>query len=361
MKDIVASVQAWAHEGRGVAVATVVSVLRSAPRPLGAKMAVNDRGELVGAVSGGCVEGSLIEAAETILAGDPPRLYEFGLTDEDAWGIGLPCGGEISVFVERYEPSTAHARFAAIAAADGRAALVTVVGARDEAQVGAKLFVHHDGGVEGTLGSAELDAAAQLEAQERMWTERPGVWSLPGVSLFVDVTAPAPRLVIFGAVDIAQALCRIADAIGWRSYVVDPRSRFAAPERFPEAAAVVAAWPGEAFARIGGIDRGTSVAVLTHDPKLDDAALLLALESDARYIGAMGSRAAQESRRRRLLEAGVSEAALRRISAPIGLDLGAASAQETALSMLSEAVALRNGRSGGRLSAAEGRIHDLVA
>jgi xanthine dehydrogenase accessory factor len=179
------------------------------------------------------------------------------------------------------------------------------------------------------------------------------------VALFIDVTGPPPRLVVFGAVDFAAALCRVAKAAAWRAFVIDPRSRFATAERFPDAEAVIAEWPVEALAKIGGIDKATYLAVLTHDPKLDDAALLASLDSDAPYIGAMGSRRAQARRRERLVAAGVSDAQLERIAAPIGLDLGGMSAEETAVSIMGELIAVRNGREGGRLSASSGRIHEV--
>jgi len=248
--------------------------------------------------------------------------------------------------------------FAAIAAEDGRAALVTVVEGRD---VGAKLLVRADGITSGRLGDARLEEAAVEAAEELMWAERSELRQVGDVSLFVDVTAPAPRLVIFGAVDYAAALARLARAAGWRPYVCDPRSQFATRERFPDAEEVIAAWPDEAFARIGGIDKATYVAVLTHDPKLDDAALELALRSEAPYVGAMGSRRAQAQRRERLLAAGLEEELIERIAAPIGLDLGALTPEETALSIMAEVVAVRHGRDGGRLSKAGGRIHEVGA
>jgi xanthine dehydrogenase accessory factor len=248
--------------------------------------------------------------------------------------------------------------FAAIAAEDGRAALVTVVEGFD---VGAKLLVRADGVTSGGLGDSELEAAAVAAAEELMWAERSELRQVGDVSLFVDVTAPAPRLVIFGAVDYAAALCRLARAAGWRPFVCDPRSQFATAQRFPEAEEVIAGWPEQAFARLGGIDRATYIAVLTHDPKLDDAALEIALRSDAPYVGAMGSRRAQAQRRERLLAAGLEEELQARIAAPIGLDLGAVSPEETALSIMAEVVAVRNGREGGRLSAAAGRIHEVGA
>lgn len=248
--------------------------------------------------------------------------------------------------------------FARIAATDGRAALVTVISG---SELGAKLLVRADGTSQGSLGSDELDREGRSAAEELLWAERSKMREFGDTSLFVDVVAPAPRLVVFGAVDYAAALCRLARAAGWRPYVCDPRSQFATRERFPDAQEVIVAWPEHAFARLGGIDRATYIAVLTHDPKLDDAALSIALRSDAAYIGAMGSRRAQAQRRERLLAAGLDEELLERVAAPIGLDLGAVSPEETALSIMSEVVAVRNGREGGRLSHSAGRIHEVGA
>jgi xanthine dehydrogenase accessory factor len=248
--------------------------------------------------------------------------------------------------------------FARIAGEDGRAALLSVIAGDG---LGAKLLVSADGARVGGLGEAELDRVAVQAAEELMWAERSEQRQVGDVTLFVDVTAPAPRLIVFGAVDYAAALCRLARAAGWRPFVCDPRSQFATAQRFPDAQEVIAAWPDEAFARLGGIDRATYIAVLTHDPKLDDAALELALHSEAPYVGAMGSRRAQAQRRERLLAAGLEEELLDRIAAPIGLDLGAVTSEETALSIMAEVVAVRNGRDGGRLSEAGGRIHEVGA
>ena len=313
-------------------------------------MAVNSRGEIAGSVSGGCVEGAVAEIADGVLRGDPPQLLHFGIADSDAWDVGLPCGGEIDVWVEAYEPG----RFEEVARAGGRAAEVTAL---EGALPGAKLLVEADGARSGTLGSPELDDEAARMADELLWAET----SERRGSLFVDVVGPSPRLIVFGAVDIAASLCSLARAAGWRSYVVDPRTRFATRERFPDAEDVIAAWPEEAAAQLGGIDPATSIVVLTHDPKLDDAALLLALGSPARFIGAMGSRRAQAKRRERLIELGLGEDDIERISAPVGLDLGAISREETSLSILAEIVAARHGRDGGRLASAKGRIHEVPA
>lgn len=244
---------------------------------------------------------------------------------------------------------SAASEFADLARSGGRGALVTRL------EDGAKLLVHADGARTGSLGDPVTDEEAARLADELMWAER----SERRGDLFVDVTFPPPRLIVFGAVDFAAALCKMAKATGWRPFVVDPRARFAQPARFPDAEQVVAAWPEEAFHQLGGIDRATAIAVLTHDPKLDDAALVLALRSDAGYIGAMGSRRAQAKRRERLLAKGIDDADLQRVSAPIGLDLGALTAEETALSIIGEIVAMRHGRTGGRLAHAQGRIHEV--
>jgi xanthine dehydrogenase accessory factor len=350
VNDVLPDLNTWTERGDRIALATVIAVKKSAPRPPGAKMAVNQDGEMIGAVSGGCVEGAVIEAADEILVSGVPRLMHFGIADEEAWDVGLPCGGEIDVWIQAYQPG----RFAEIADAGGRAAEVTLL---EGERTGAKLLYEEDGSTSGSLGSPELDARARDGAAELLWAET----SERRGELFIDVVAPSPRLIVFGAVPIAAALCTLARATGWRPYVVDPRPRFATQDRFPDAERVIASWPEQAFAQLGGIDPATSIAVLTHDPKLDDAALSIALRSPARFVGAMGSRRAQESRRERLVAAGLDDDELARLAAPVGLDLGGLSAEETALSILAEMVAVRHGRDGGRLGEARGRIHEIAA
>ncbi len=238
---------------------------------------------------------------------------------------------------------SAQGSFAQITREGGRAALVTAV--RGPA-AGGHLLVRADGAREGGLGNPELEAQAVLAAEELIWAERS---ELRG-DLFVDVAAPAPRLLIFGAVEYASHLSRIARDAGWQPFVIDPRAQFATRERFPDAVAVVVDWPREAFAHLGGIDAATYIAVLTHDPKIDDEALLAALASGPAYIGALGSKRTQEKRRERLLAAGVPNEDLARISAPIGLDIGAVGSAEVAISIMAELVAVRRGRRGGRLT-----------
>jgi xanthine dehydrogenase accessory factor len=346
----------WVAGGDRVALATVVETTRSAPRPIGAKLAVSAGGRVAGAVSGGCVEGAVVEVAERVLGGGAPQLLRYGIDDGEAWDIGLPCGGEIAVWVEVYDPAGVHARFAAWAGGGRRAVLVTAV--EDGPRAGAKLLVTADGEPEGTLGDPMLDATALGLAREALWSERGGLHAVDGATLFVDVAVPPPRLIIVGAVDVAVALTAVAALAEWRSFVIDPRSRFATAERFPAAERVFVAWPDHALDQLAPLDQTTAICVLAHDPKLDDAALRAALASEAGYIGAIGSRRTQARRRERLLAAGVAESALDRISGPIGLDLGGRTAAATALSIMAEIVAVRHGRGGGRLVDAEGRIHE---
>jgi xanthine dehydrogenase accessory factor len=245
---------------------------------------------------------------------------------------------------------SAQGSFAELARSGGRAALVTAVAGPWE---GAHLLVRDDATTEGGLGDRGLDAGAVELARELMWSE---VSERRG-DLFFDVTAPPPRVLIFGAVQYASHLSHLARVSGWRAYVIDPRAQFATAARFPDADEVVVAWPREAIERLGGIDPATYIAVLTHDPKIDDEVLVAALEARPAYIGAMGSKRAQEARRERLLAAGVEEAELGRISAPIGLDLGAVDSEEVAVSIMAELLAVRHGRAGGRLSGRTGAIH----
>jgi xanthine dehydrogenase accessory factor len=354
MKDVIEQLDEWRAAGRPAAVATVVAVKRSAPRPPGAKMAITADGGVSGMVSGGSVEGAVIQVAEEVLAGGPPQLLEFGVADEEAWAVGLPCGGEITVWVDRPEGEEVDA-FQQLTREGGRGALVTRL---DD---GRRMLVGEDGTRRGSLGAPEAEDAAAALAATLMWAERSQRLDAGGIPLFVDVTAPPPRLIIIGAIDLAAALAQLASIGGWRPFVADPRGFFATPQRFPHAERVVAAWPAKAIEELGGIDAATSIVVLTHDPKIDDAALEVALRSDAAYIGVMGSHKMQADRRARMVELGFGDADLARLSGPVGLDLGALTAYETALSVMAELVAVRRGREGGRLrDSTAARIHEVL-
>ena len=334
MREILADAERWQARGERFALATVVATRRSAPRPVGSKLAVSDSGEMAGSVSGGCVENDVYEHAKQVLAGAPPQLVTYGISDELALSVGLPCGGEIDVFVEEADPALV-GRIQALLERGERAVLFTVV---EGEGVGTR-----------SLSTDEGDA---LKRGRSHLTEEGRI--------FADVFGPPPRLLVFGAVDTAEELCRLAKRLGWHTIVADARGRFATPERVPSADELIVAWPEEALARVRpGSD--TAVVVLTHDDKFDLPALKGALETEALYVGALGSRRNQARRRDLLLEDGVPEEQLERIAGPCGLDIGAATPAETALSMMAEILAVRAGRSGGPLKEAAGRIHAEVS
>ena len=332
MKELLPDIERWRDRGERFALATVVATRRSAPRPVGSKLAVSDSGELAGSVSGGCVENEVYGSAREVLAGAPPQLLSYGISDDLALSVGLPCGGEIDVFVNEPEPALVDEL------------LPLVAGERDAV----------------VLTDLETGEQRLLRDGTELARGRSGLVEREGRKLFADVYGPPPRLVVFGAVDTAEALCRAAKGIGWRTVVADARGRFATRERVPSADELVVGWPEEVLARVAP-DHATAVVVLTHDDRFDVPALEGALASDAFYVGAIGSRRNQARRRERLLEAGVPEEAVDRISGPAGLDIGADTPAETALSILAEILAVRAGRDGGRLKDAPGRIHAEVA
>jgi xanthine dehydrogenase accessory factor len=312
----------WREEGKRVALATVVATRRSAPRPVGSKLVVSEDGALAGSVSGGCVENDVVLAAQDVLGGGEPRLLTYGITDEMALGIGLPCGGEIDVFVEELP-----------AGERGDVTLTVVEG--DDA------------------GERIEDPELEREARRR---GRSHVLEVAGRKVLADVVAPPPLLFVYGAVDTAEALCRAAKLLGWRTVVADARASFLTRERIPSADELLPLWPDEALAQVGP-DADTAIVVLTHDDKFDLPLLAAALRTEAFYVGALGSRRNQERRRALLLEEGLGEEELDRIAGPCGLDIGAETPAETALSMLGEILAVRVGRGGGRLKESRERIH----
>ena len=350
MREIRDDVQRWFARGDRVALATVVATRRSAPRPIGAKLAVSAQGELAGSVSGGCVENEVYENAQEVLAGGPARLLTYGISDDLALSVGLPCGGEIDVFVEEARQPLAE-RLMQVVDSSERAVVLTVLAGDD---LGAELLVTEAGE---RIGDAPEELAES--APELIRRGRSGIVQIAGRDVFADVYGPPPRLLIYGAVDTAEALCRAAQEIGWRPIVADARARFATSERLPSAEEIVVAWPEETLAQVRP-DDATAIVILTHDDKFDVPMIIGALETDAFYIGALGSRRNQERRRERLLEAGVDEAALERVSGPCGLDVGAQTPAETAISILAEIMAVRAGREGGRLREATTRIHAEV-
>ena len=326
------------------ALATVVATRKSSPRPVGSTLVVTEDGKLEGSVSGGCVESDVFVAAQEVMDTGIPRLLTYGITDDMALNVGLPCGGEIDVFVEPLRDR--------VAASGERQVRFTVIAGEP---LGAKLVVREDGTTEGD-GPPEL-AALATDALRR---GRSHTIEQPGRTVFADVSGPPPRLFVYGAVDTAESLCAAAKLLGWSTVVADARARFATPERLPSADELLVAWPEEALAQQPA-DTATAIFVLTHDDKFDLPMLQAAVKSDAFYIGALGSRRNQERRRELLREAGLTDEELERISGPSGLDIGADSPAETAISMLGEALAVRAGRKGGLLRDSPHRIHADVA
>ena len=338
MRDVLPQIEKWRAEGKAVALATVVSIAGSAPRGVGAKLVVADTGEMAGSVSGGCVENAVIETGLEVLANGQAQLVKYGVSDEDAWDVGLACGGTIEVLVEKIGE-----RYESLRAAvqeDVPVASVTI--ARGE-PLGRKVLVYEAGKIDGSLGSASLDAAAVAAARERLNDDLPGLVTLvEGVDAFVDVFTQPAHLIIVGAVHTAIALSRIGKLLGFRVSVIDPRDRFATAERFPHVDELIVAWPDEALGAMT-LDSRSYIAILTHDPKFDEPALLTALAQPARYVGAIGSRKTSADRAERLKAQGVTDEQLARIHAPIGLNLDAKTPEEIALAIAAEIVATRRG------------------
>ena len=333
MQEIISDVDQWQSEqDEPIAVATLVQTWGSAPRKAGAKMAVMPGGAMSGSVSGGCVEGAVFEEAVGTLTSRTPKLLHFGVADETAWEIGLACGGIIEIFVEPLDTEIYQFHHTLLAQ-DVAGAVITIIrGAED--MLGRKLAVSRTGERLGTLGAA-LDAlaiAAEVELQ------RPSrVQLTEEVEVFIDTVRPAPTLVMVGGVHIAIALTNYAKVLGFNTIVVDPRRAFGSEERFPSVDKLIQAWPKKAFADIN-LTRQTAVALLTHDPKIDDPALEAILGSSAFYIGALGSKKTHGKRIARLQEKGFSDAQIATIRAPIGLSINAQTPEEIALSVMAEIV-----------------------
>jgi xanthine dehydrogenase accessory factor len=342
MKDVLDSIEAWRQRDEEIAIATVVETWGSAPRQVGSKMGTTRSGGIAGSVSAGCVEGAVIEEGKAVLQSGQPRLLTFGVADEDAWEVGLACGGTIRVWVEPfsawdgiYDSLKRH-----LEARDPMAVISVLDGAPE--QLRHKLIVLAGGRTEGNLeipGQSERMVSAALGLLEK---GTGGVLELEdGVSLFIEVYPPVPRLIVIGAVHMAEALVSTANMLGFDTIVIDPRGAFATRERFPHATELIKEWPQHALPEMA-LDGSAYIAVLTHDPKLDDPALQIALKSNARYVGALGSWRTARERIERLREAGLTEEQLARLHAPIGLALGGRSPGETAVSIMAEIVQIKN-------------------
>ncbi|MFZ5623300.1 MAG: XdhC family protein [Gemmatimonadota bacterium] len=342
MRDVLSEYHRLTASGARVGRAVVTSVWGSAPRPEGACLLATADGQLTGSVSGGCVEAATAQEVALAIESGVPRLVTYGVTDENAWAVGLACGGTIKVFVE----PTVRPEIVAAASGPGGVVIATVI--EGNGVVGSWAEIRDDGSAKGDLAThAPEIASAALEALRREASrtiELPGTAERPPATVFLEVFPRQPRLVIIGAVHIAAALVPLARQLGWYTIVADGREAFLVRDRFPAADRLLLAWPEEAFEQVG-LDPGTFVCVLSHDPKFDDPACIAALKSPARYVGAIGSRKTQRDRRERLKAAGITDEQLTRLHGPVGFDLGGRRPAEIALGILAEMTAVRYGRS----------------
>src|SRR6188472_3175298 len=358
MKELVRELDAWASVGPGTGRAVVVRTFGSAPRPEGAALLVSGDGRLAGSVSGGCVEGAAYEEVERARASGRSRVIRYGISDEQAWDVGLACGGTIDVLISPAVPNVAVE--AARETSEGRGvgrAIVTplpadappaVFGAHPRGDGGdpaTPLVVHDDGRLDGTLGDPDLDARLVEAARDALAHGVSRTIQLGGRQLFVESYPVRPRLVVVGAVEVSRTLVRLAKELGYETVVIDGRAAFATEARFPDVDRLIVGWPDEVADEIG-LGPADAVAVLTHDVKFDEPAIVASLARGCRYVGAVGSKKTQADRRARLRDAGVSETDLDRLRGPVGLDLGGRAPAETALAIMAEVVAERRAGSG---------------
>lgn len=357
MNDVQEQIDHWVAKGEEIALATVVGVRGSAPRPAGARFALTRSGSMVGSVSGGCVESDVYERALTVLDRGVPALVSYGPAKPDGFEVGLSCDGYIDVLIERFAPNETNRSLQAATNAGRPAAMATCLS--PEARLGAHLVVlgGSAGGDEGLrVGSVASSVDAQIANEARLLLDKRAKGVIEIVEqgetyrVFIETFAPPQRLYVVGATHIAVSLCKIAKEVGFQVYVIDPRTAFADRERFADAHAVLHQWPVDVLDG-AGLDADAYVLTLTHDTKFDLPTLARALQSDVRYIGALGSRKTHAGRLKTLREQGFHDEALARIKTPVGLDLGGRSPEEIALAILAEMVATRYQRSGGSLSA----------
>jgi xanthine dehydrogenase accessory factor len=365
VREELPTLRRWQAEGARIAVASVVATSQSAPRPPGATLGVHPDGRVQGSVSGGCVEGAVVEVATEVLASGRPQRVRYGISDDDAFAVGLTCGGTIEVFVRAVDRDVLDLDDLAQRVFDDEpVATATVVEHPDDPDAVGRTLVLTDERATGSSGSVQLDRAIVESARGMLAHGATGLRHFgprgerrrDDVTVFVESFAPRPRMLVFGAIDFASAVASIGRFLGYHVTVCDARERFATRARFPDADQVVVDWPHRYLAATE-VDTRTVICVLTHDPKFDVPVLQVALGTPATYIGVMGSRRTHEDRLARLREAGVDDEALARLRSPIGLDLGARTPQETAVSIAAEIVLLRQGGSGAPLRDTGGAIH----
>ena len=345
MKDVLEKLDQWRQSDEQIAVTTVVETWGSAPRPVGSKMITTLSGGIAGSVSAGCVEGAVIQEAELVMNSKEPHLIEFGVADETAWEVGLACGGKIKVFVEPGFSLNSIYPEVKNNLTDG-IPFVTITYLEGPTDfVNKKLLINAEGSFVGDLSIHQEESDfLHSQAMDFLEKEMSGTISLEdGSRVFIESHPLPPKLIIIGAVHLSEPLITIANAIGFDTILIDPREAFATEERFPHVGELIQDWPQEAMGNLV-LDQSAYIAVLTHDPKLDDPALQLALTSNARYVGALGSRRTNQKRIERLQKAGLTDIQLSRLHAPIGVNLGGRSSSEIAVSIIAEIIMVRNER-----------------
>ena len=344
MKDILPDLDLWHSQGEEIALATVVRVKRSAPRPPGARLCATRSGRMSGSVSGGCVEADVLVRAMQVLDTRTPEIVTYGIADELGFRVGLSCGGSIDVLIEPY---AVDGEWDALRrSVERQTGVVYAIGLSPASLLGRRLARVIDGGTVGSIDPA-LDDRIVEECDELLRMGGTRVASMPWegekADVFLEAFRPPPSLLIVGATHTAISLCRLATEVGFRVTVIDARSALATPERFPDAERIIRAWPEEALAQ-APLDNYSYLVVLTHDPKFDVPALACALRSQTRYIGALGSRVTHEGRKQQLRQQGFTDAELARIRSPIGLDIGSRTPAEIAVAILAEVLAVRYDR-----------------
>ncbi len=365
MREEISTLRRWQADGARIGLATVSSTSQSAPRGPGATMALHEDGDVLGSVSGGCVEGAVVEVATEVLDTGVPQRVTYGISDDEALAVGLTCGGTIEVFVRPVTREVLDLDDLAARIEDEEpVAVATIVEHAEEPSLAGRSLVVGEDRVDGDVGDEALQRAIVEGARGMLDKGATGLRHygphgerrMDDVAVLIESFAPRPRMLVFGAIDFASAVASMGRFLGYHVTVCDARARFATPMRFPDADEVVVEWPHRYLAGTP-VDRRTAICVLTHDPKFDVPVLKVALETDAGYLGVMGSRRTHEDRLERLRAEGVSEDALTRLRSPIGLDLNARTPQETAVSIAAELIMLRHGGSAAPLSHTEGPIH----
>ena len=332
MRDLLDQIEIWLQNGQSVALATVIKTWGSSPRPAGAGMAITKTGEIAGSVSGGCVEGAVIDSAMQVLKSGQPERIHFGVGDDQAWEVGLSCGGEIDVYIRQFDHKNLEVWKRALSKTESVCVVLVLAGSGSS--LGADLLLENSDPVFSDLSRETREQLAETAKKDRTG----GIHQVELTEIqefFIHKIQPSPELILVGGVHIAIPLAFLAKTVGFDVTVIDPRRLFSTVDRFPDIKLLLSEWPEGAFQKIT-ITESSAIVMLTHDPKIDDPALMIALNSPAFYVGALGSRKTHQKRINRLKDTGLSQTKIDQIHAPVGLDLGGRTPPEIALGIMAE-------------------------